>query len=77
MDEAALPFAKIFGDRVRARRKELGLTQGALCERTGISTAYISAVERGTGNPSLDIMVQLAVALETEITELLRPAPTE
>lgn len=74
MDEKDLPFAQILGARVRARRKELGLSQGALYEKTGISKAYLSAVENGTANPTLDIMVQLSVALETEIAELLRPA---
>jgi transcriptional regulator with XRE-family HTH domain len=73
MEENALPFAKIFGDRVRARRKELGLSQGDLYEKTGISKGYLSTLESGKGNPTLDIMVQLSVALEIEVTDLLRP----
>jgi transcriptional regulator with XRE-family HTH domain len=76
MEENGLPYAKVFGDRVRARRKELGLSQGDLYEKTGVSTAYISAVERGTANPSLDIMVQLSAALEIEVAELLRTGPS-
>jgi len=56
MSENDPPFARVFGDRVRKRRKELKLTQGQVFEMTGISPAYISAVERGTANPSLDIM---------------------
>ena len=73
MAENALPFAKVFGDRIRQRRKELGFSQGLLFEKTGISAAYISSVERGTANPSLDIMVQLCVALECSIADMLRP----
>lgn len=73
MAENGLPFAKVFGERIRQRRKELGFSQGSLFEKTGISAAYISSVERGTANPSLDIMVQLCVALECSIATMLRP----
>ncbi|MDE2562803.1 MAG: helix-turn-helix transcriptional regulator [Sphingomonadales bacterium] len=68
-----LPFAKIFGERVKARRKELGLSQGDVFERTGISAAYISSIERGSANPSLDIMAQLCDAIEASIADMLRP----
>ena len=77
MAENGLPFAKVFGDRIRQRRKELGFSQGALFEKTGISAAYISSVERGTANPSLDIMVQLCVALDCSIADMLRPADAQ
>jgi transcriptional regulator with XRE-family HTH domain len=73
MAENGLPFAKVFGERIRQRRKEMGFSQGDLFEKTSISTAYISSVERGTANPSLDIMVQLCVALECSIADMLRP----
>lgn len=42
-------------------------------DRTGISAAYISSVERGSANPSLYIVVQLCVALECSIADMLRP----
>lgn len=71
MAENGLPFAKMFGERVRQRRQELGLSQGELHERTGISPAYISAIERGASNPSLDIMVQVCVALGVRIADML------
>ncbi len=71
MTDNDIPIARIFGERVRARRKDLKLTQGQVYEMTGISPAYISSVERGTANPSLDIMVQLSVALECSLVNLL------
>lgn len=36
------------GDRIRKRRKELGLTQGELGKRSGLGTATISGLELGT-----------------------------
>ena len=71
--ENGLLFATVFGDRIWQRRKELGFSQG-LFEKTGISAAYISSVERGTANLSLDIMVQLCVAPECSIADMLRPS---
>ena len=41
-------------------RKQSGLTQKQLAERTGIAQADISRLERGTGNPSLKTLHRLA-----------------
>ena len=41
-------------------RKESGLTQNQLSERTGIAQADISKLERGNANPSLRTLQRLA-----------------
>ena len=43
-------------------RKESGLTQQQLAERTGISQADISKLENGNANPSLKTLQRLASA---------------
>jgi len=68
------PVAQLFGDRLKERRRALGLTQAQLFSRTGITAAYISLVERGRANPTLDIMVKLAEAVEAEAWDMIRPA---
>ena len=68
------PVAKLFGDRLKERRRALGFTQAQLFSRTGITAAYISLVERGRANPTLDIMVKLAEAVEAEAWDMIRPA---
>lgn len=73
LDEVMLPAAILFGERLRDRRKALGLTQAQLAEQTGITPAYISAVERGGANPTLDIMVKLAQAVGEEVWDMIRP----
>ena len=40
-------------EAILAARKESGLTQQQLSERTGIAQTDISKLERGNGNPSL------------------------
>lgn len=48
-------------------RIETGLTQKQLSERTGISQADISRIERGTANPSLHTLQRLAEGMGRHI----------
>lgn len=59
-----------FGDAVRLRREELGLTQEELAERAKIHRTYLSDVERGGRNLSLINIERLAAALEVSISGL-------
>ena len=44
-------------------RIETGITQKELAQKTGISQADISRLERGIGNPSLNTLKRVAEAL--------------
>lgn len=57
-----------FGETIKERRKELGITQPHLAELANISTNTLYKLERGKGNPSLDILVKLAEVLGLELT---------
>ena len=59
-----------FGDVVRERRAELGLSQEALAERCGVDRKSISRVETGTFSPSLDRVWRLADGLDLPISAL-------
>ncbi len=61
-----------FGQRVRARRSELGLSQMALAEKVGLHFTYVSSVERGERNISLENILRLSVALEVDPGDLVR-----
>jgi transcriptional regulator with XRE-family HTH domain len=58
-----LPIAVEFGQRVRRRREKLGWSQMTLGEQAGLHFTYISSVERGERNISLQNIVRLAAAL--------------
>ena len=64
--KSSTPRQRLLGQRVRERRLKLGLTQEAVAERAGMHPVYISLVERGHRNPSLDNVVRLAVALQCD-----------
>lgn len=59
-----------FGDAVRVRREELGLTQEDLAEKAGIHRTYLSDVERGARNLSLINIERLAAALSVSMSGL-------
>lgn len=59
------------GDRIRARRVGLGLTLASVAERAGLSLPYVSNLERGRGNPTLESLTALAKALEVTLGELV------
>ena len=65
-----LDYAQI-GKRIAARRKELGLRQTEVCERAGINDKYLSCIERATSIPSLEVVMKLALALDTTPNEFL------
>lgn len=59
-----LDYSQI-GKRIAQRRKELGLKQIEVCERAGINDKYLSCIERATSIPSLEVVMKLALALDT------------
>lgn len=65
-----LDYSEI-GRRIARRRKELGLRQTTVCERAGINDKYLSCIERATSIPSLEVIMKLALALETTPDEFL------
>ena len=49
------------------RRKELKLTQDDLAKRTGMARTNITRFEGGKYNPSLEMMVKIAAALNMSV----------
>lgn len=60
----------LFAAAVKGRRRELGLTQAELAERAEMHRTYITDIERGARNLSLESMDKLARALQLPIKEL-------
>ncbi len=75
MNDGAILSA--FGERVRAERVRLGKSQEQLAHADGLDRTYVSDVERGSRNLGLRNVAALAVALQLEPADLLRPAPVE
>ncbi|MFC0210979.1 helix-turn-helix domain-containing protein [Paenibacillus chartarius] len=63
-------FIHIVGDQIRKIRKLKGMTQERLAERSGLSFSYISDVERGTRNISLESLGKIISALGVKPVQL-------
>lgn len=61
------------GKTIQEIRKVRGLSQKELAEMVGTSQAYISALERGKQNPSMDTYIKIAEQLKVprEVLEVL------
>ena len=62
----------LFGRAVRRRRREMDWSQEELAERADLHRNYISDIERGDRNPSLENVHKLAKALGISVSELFR-----
>ncbi len=62
---------KEIGRRIARRRKELGLKQATVEERANIGYKYLSVIERGFSIPSTEVIMRLAMALDTTPDEFL------
>jgi len=63
---------KSFGKRVRDLRHEQGFSQEAFADRCGFVRTYMSRIETGTANPSLEAAKVLADGLGLSLSELLQ-----
>ncbi|MEW2007504.1 helix-turn-helix transcriptional regulator [Microbacterium sp. NPDC079208] len=63
------------GARVRELRETIGLSQEAFAHRAELDRTYVSGIERGRRNPTLDVLYRLAAALEVEVRELFPGKP--
>jgi transcriptional regulator with XRE-family HTH domain len=59
-----------FGQKIAALRREAGLSQEAFADRCGFARSYMSRIERGGANPSLDAIEILATGLKMPVREL-------
>ena len=61
---------ELTGQRIRELRRSEGLSQEELAEKIGISSKYLSSIERGKENPTFDTFIKLAAALNIDLTEI-------
>lgn len=64
---------EIFRQNLKFYRNKLNLTQEQLSERSGISSDYLSEIERGKRTPSFKRLDLIASSLEIEVYKLFLP----
>ncbi len=69
---AVAQHRRILGETLRAKRKRAGLSQETLAEKADLNPKYVSEVECGNVNISLDALSRIAKALHIRINDLTR-----
>lgn len=67
-----MDIKKIFGTRIKIIRTSQNLSQERLAELADLDRTYISSIERGQRNVSIEVIHRLSIALNVEITELFK-----
>jgi transcriptional regulator with XRE-family HTH domain len=59
------------GEKIKKRRKQLGLSQGELADRVGVNATHLSRLEGGKYQPSVEVLKRAAGVLEVSTDYLL------
>jgi transcriptional regulator with XRE-family HTH domain len=59
---------------IKTRRASLGISQEELAYRAGLHRTYVSDLERGARNPSIESIEKLASALQISVAKLFEVA---
>ncbi len=61
---------RILGDNVKTLRLQNALSQEELAFKANLDRTYISQIERGVGNPSVLVLLKIAVVLGVDLPRL-------
>lgn len=63
----------LLGQRIRARRNQLGWTLEQASQSTSLARSTLSKIENGLMSPTYDALIKLAAGLKIDISELFEP----
>lgn len=67
-------YLALIGKAIRARRKELGLSQEALADASGVERSHMGKIERGERNVTILNIARICLALNCKPSEMLSEA---
>ena len=71
---ATIDLKTLLGMAIKMRRASLGISQEELAHRAGLHRTYVSDLERGARNPSIESIEKLANALQISVAKLFEAA---
>jgi CheY-like chemotaxis protein len=71
---STIDLKNFLGVAIRSQRISLGISQEELAHRAGLHRTYVSDLERGARNPSIESIEKLADALEVSVSKLFESA---
>lgn len=70
MEKRMAQVCRVLGNNVKALRLAQGLSQEALALEAELDRTYISQIERGISNPSVLVLLKIALILKVDISDL-------
>src|ERR1700757_261484 len=67
---ATIDLKTLLGMAIKTQRVSLGISQEELAYRAGLHRTYVSDLERGARNPSIESVEKLAGALQVSVSKL-------
>lgn len=67
-------LSQAFGVVLRERRLAAGISQEELAQAANLHPTYVSMLERGIRNPTLDVAERIANALKVSLPDLIKRA---
>jgi len=64
---------ELLGERIKEIRKQRRMTLQNMSDKTGLSIAFISKVERGLTSPTFSALLEICKALEVDLANLAQP----
>lgn len=64
--------AKLVAKRMKERRQEIGVSQGAVAEAAGVDRKTINRIENGHFSPNLDTFFRICTALDVKPENLVK-----
>jgi transcriptional regulator with XRE-family HTH domain len=71
MEPRKADINETFRRNLKAARKRMQISQEQLALEAGVDRTYVSQIERGLGNPTLEVVSRFAKALDVTVVELL------
>ena len=72
MNRELVTLKNNIGSKIRMRRNGLRISQEDLAFRAELTPTYLSQLENGKRNPSLELLYRVCSALQIELVDLLK-----
>jgi transcriptional regulator with XRE-family HTH domain len=67
-----MDIAVEIGSRIRFHRRQLGLSQEDLAERSDLSFSFIGQLERGAKQPTIDSLYRITKGMDLSLSDFLK-----
>jgi len=72
-----MDLKEMIGSRIQNIRNKKGITQEQLSESVGINPKYLSSIERGKENPTLNTLLKIVQSLDVNLNEVFSDVQIE